>query len=128
MKSCFRIAVAGILTVTLAACDGKPKAPPGHQAAAALPATTTASNCPQATPSKDGIARALDFAMVQTYGAEESTAKFTVTAISPGPDCRHLNIAYRAGAAGGSAATGTLGYDDGTKWYLNFYGKRFTIP
>jgi hypothetical protein len=148
MSAFLKIAALGI-AIVLTACDAKPTAPSSHAAAtsqiaatsqpaapsqkaatnpSAVPAAVAPpSNCPPAIPGKDSVARTIKVAMLQVYGPDEAAAQFTVTAITPGADCRHLNLTYGAGGARSPLATGTLEYAGNSNWNLAFYGKRYPV-
>ena len=81
------------------------------------------SSCPQA-PLKSQVEAAIGSAMKQIYGADETGAKFAVTAMNPGADCKTFTVSYKAQ---GTSANAPLVYGDDGKWSVVLYKKSYPV-
>ena len=117
------VAVHGLALLALAGCHKKPaeKTPskPGFVSSLFSPRCPTA---PEKVAIEDGIRKA----MLQIYGVDEASSKFTVLRISS-TDCKHMTVTFRASTAGSASQTSAMAYGDGDKWYLTLYGKPYPV-
>ena len=81
------------------------------------------SSCPQA-PLKGQVEATIGAAMKQIYGADETGAKFSVTAMNPGVDCKTFAVSYKAQ---GTSANAPLVYGDDGKWSVVLYKKSYPV-
>lgn len=123
----------------LAGCgERKPKAPQPATANGLAPAEAPkddgapssssssslfAGSCPQA-PSKAEVETGLKNAMVAIYGPDESTMRFSVTAMKQQGDCKTYKVDYKSA---GSPGTTTMSYAD-DKWSLTLFNKPYAVP
>lgn len=115
------VAVLSLALLALAGCHKKPadQAPSKPSMVASL----FSPRCPVA-PEKAAVQNGLHNAMLQIYGVDEVSARFTVLRISS-TDCKHMTVTFRASAAGSASQTSAMAYGDDDKWYLSLYGKQY---
>ena len=120
----------GLSLLVLAGCGRHPAQQSASQASGSAPAPAAAGKsyslfstvCPQ-VPGKDQVQNAIKSAMVQIYGTDETSARFTVTRMTP-TDCKNLVVAYESP---GASANTTLVYGDDEAWYVTLFGKRYPV-
>jgi hypothetical protein len=140
MRRALPAALACVSLLVLADCgrrhpqpqdqQAQPQNPPAGSTQPAAPAPTAPSSggglfssCPQA-PLKSQVESTIGSAMKQIYGADETGAKFNVTAMSPGADCKTFTVSYKAQ---GTSANAPLVYGDGGKWSIVLYKKSYPV-
>lgn len=118
------ITVLSLTVLTLAGCHKRPaeKAQPPKQN---FVAAFFAPQCP-AEPSKEAVQEGIHAAMLQIYGVDEVSAKFTVLQLAA-TDCKHFTVTFRASPAGSAMQTSALAYGDDGKWSLTLYGKQYAL-
>jgi hypothetical protein len=140
MRRALPIALACLSLLMLADCgrrhpqqqdqQAQPQSAPAGSAqpAATAPAAPSSggglfSSCPQA-PLKSQVEATIGSAMKQIYGGDETGAKFTVTAMNPGADCKTFAVSYKAQ---GTSANAPLVYGDDGKWSVVLYKKSYPV-
>ena len=137
MRRALPVAFACLSLLMLADCgrrhpqdqQAQPRNPPAGStqpaapAPAALPSGGLFSSCPQA-PLKSRVEATIGSAMKQIYGADETGAKFAVTAMNPGADCKTFTVSYKAQ---GTSANAPLVYGDDGKWSVVLYKKPYPV-
>jgi hypothetical protein len=138
MRRAWTVALACLSLLMLADCGRRhpqdqqtqpQSAPAGAtQPAAPTPAAPSSggglfSSCPQA-PLKSQVEAAIGSAMKQIYGGDESGAKFSVTAMNPGADCKTFTVSYKSQ---GTSANAPLVYGDDGKWSVVLYKKSYPV-
>lgn len=113
----------------LTACDAKPK-PVARTAdrdfIQAQKQSSSATAC-SALPDNTAIAAAIKTAMADTYGPDEASAQFVVSAAQPQDNCHRLRVAYHLKGTSQSAQTIAAELGDRGHWFLDFYRKRYPI-